>query len=87
MAFFEEIKEMLKLGDDYQDLLITFMPSKGAVIQGYKKILKIEEDYVSILAKNKRVIYVCGKNIEIASLSHAELVIFGKIEYVGEKHE
>lgn len=87
MSFFEEVKQMLKISDDYQDLLITYMPSKGAVVQGYKKILKIEEDYVSVLSKNKRVIYVYGKNLQISSLSFSELVIAGKIDYVGEKHE
>ena len=87
MAFFEEIKNLLGLDEKTSDILITYMPSKGAVVSGYKKILKIEQEYISILCHNKRIIYVEGKNLQISSLASGEIVIQGKVDYVGEKHE
>lgn len=84
---FEEIKEMLGLDSSPFDMTITFVMSKGAVIQGYKKILKIEPEKIVVLGKNKRIVDVAGKFMQIVSLAPSEIVVHGRILYVGEHEE
>ena len=87
MSFLEEINEMLGIDKVTSDLCVTFMPSRGAVVQGYKKLQEIGEERLVVVAKNKRKISVCGKNLEIFSLAPAEIVVHGKVEKVEEFYE
>lgn len=87
MGFIKEIYELLNVKEISSDMMITFMAGKGAVIQGYKKLLKISDEQIVVLGKNKRQIEVVGKNLEISSLAPSELVVLGKIISVGEYHE
>lgn len=87
MAFLSEINELLGLDGISEDITITFLPSKGAVVQGYKKLVQITEESLVVEGKNKRRIQIFGKSLEIHSLAPAEIVVHGKIEWVGEKYE
>ena len=69
MGFVTEINELLGIDNIKNDLFITFMPSKGAVIQGYKKLLEITESTVVVVGNNKRKIKVTGLGLEIFSLA------------------
>lgn len=87
MSFLQEINNLLGIENISSDMCITFMPSKGAVVQGYKKLLEISDERLVIIGKNHRIIFLQGKNLEIYSLAPAEIVVHGKIELVGEKNE
>lgn len=87
MSFLTEINELLNIDNISSDMCVTFMVGKGAVIEGYKKILQITDESVLVMGKNKRKICVKGKNIQIHSLAAAEMVIHGKIEWVGEEND
>ncbi len=87
MSFITEINELLGIDNLNGDVFVTFMPSRGAVVQGYKKLQEIGEERLVVVAKNGRKIAVYGKNIEIFSLAPSEIVIHGKIEKVEEFYE
>ncbi len=87
MSFLAEINELLGVSNLNADLFITFVPSKGAIIQGYKKLLEITDNRLIVLGKNKRKIEVLGINLEIFSLAPSEIVVHGKIVQVGELNE
>ena len=87
MSFIEEINQLLNIDGSASDICVTFMPSKGAVLQGYKKLLEIDDEKILIIGKNKRKILVSGINLEISSLAPSELVIKGKVVSVGEYNE
>lgn len=82
MSFLSEIYEMLKISGKENDMNVWFMCSKGAVVQGYKKLLKISDQTIVVVGKNKRKIEVCGKFLEIESLAPSELCVSGKIESI-----
>ncbi len=83
----DEINELLGIDKVSTDLLVTFMPSKGAIVQGYKKLQEITDTKLVVLAKNKRIIQICGTNLEIFSLAPSEIVVHGKVEWVGENYD
>jgi hypothetical protein len=87
MSFFEEINSDLGIFGEHDDICITIVPSRGAIVQGHKKLLKITETSLVVAGKNKRVIEISGKNIEIFSLAASEIVVHGKIDWVGEKYD
>ena len=87
MGFMKEIYELLNIKEISSDMMITFMVGKGIVIQGHKKLLKISEEQIIILGRNKRQIEIVGKSLEISTLASSELVVIGKIVRVGEYHE
>lgn len=87
MNFIEEINELLGIDSIDSDIYVTYMPSKGVVVQGYKKLLEISDQNIVVLGKNKRKVKVCGVALEILSLSPAEIVVRGKVERVEEVHE
>ena len=87
MGFLSEINELLDIDNVSSDLTITFMPSKGAVVQGYKKLLEITDTKVLVIGNNKRKIEICGLNLEIFSLAPSEIVVHGKVTSVGECYE
>ena len=87
MSFEQEIKEMLKIDEALSDMYVTFVVSKGAVVQGYKKLLEISDTRLVVLGKNKRKLQICGNNLEIFSLAPSEIVVHGKITLVGEFNE
>lgn len=87
MSFINEINDMLGSSEIAGDLRITFVPSRGAVVQGYKKLQEISEERLVVVAANKRVIELVGKNLEIFSLAPSEIVVHGKVEAVREVYE
>ena len=82
MSFLSEVYEMLNICGKEDDMCITIMASKGAVVQGYKKLLKIGQESIVVVGKNKRKIEVVGKFLQISSLAPSEISISGKIEMV-----
>ena len=83
---FSEIYEML--GDDIGGrFCVTFVPGRSAVLQGYKKIVKISDEQIIVLLGNKKMVQVCGKYLSISSLAPSELVVKGKVEMEGEYYE
>lgn len=87
MSFIQEINSLLGIDGITQDVYITFMASKGAVVQGYKKLLEITDTKLVVIGKNKRKIQICGHGLEIFSLAPSEIVVHGKICFVGEIDE
>lgn len=87
MSFIQEISELIGTNKLNGDIFVTFIPSRGAVVQGYKKLQEIGEDRLIVVAKNGRKIALCGKSLEIYSLAPAEIVVHGKIEKVEEFYE
>lgn len=87
MSFLTEINELLNIDSISSDMCVTFMAGKGAVIEGYKKILNITDDCLVVVGKNKRKICVKGKNLVLHSLASSEIVVHGKIEWVGEQND
>ncbi len=87
MSFLTEINEMLGIDHISTDMCITFMIGKGAVVQGYKKILSISDSELIVAGKNKRIIKITGSNLEIFSLACSEIVLHGKIERIEECHD
>lgn len=76
---FAEIFELLGVKSIDDEMAVTFVMNKGAVIQGYKKIVKIDDDRIVVMGKNKRKIEIVGKYLEIYSLAPSEIVVHGKI--------
>ena len=74
-----EIFDLLKINTLDGEMCVTFVSNRGAVIQGYKKILSIAEDNIVVVGKNKRKISVCGNYLEIFSLAPSEIVVHGRI--------
>lgn len=87
MSFLAEINELLNIDGISSDMCVTFMVSKGAVVQGYKKILSITDDKLVVMGKNKRKLAITGSNLEIYSLAKAEIVVRGKVQWVGEQND
>lgn len=87
MGFVQEINQLLGIDTLANDMYITFMVSKGAVVQGYKKLLEISDTKLVVLGKNKRKLQICGQSLEIFSLAPSEIVIHGKVSFVGELNE
>ena len=82
-----EIFEMLDIDATSGEMRVTFVANKGAVIQGYKKIVNILQDKIVVVGKNKRKIEVVGKYLEIFSLAPSEIVVRGKITGVFEDEQ
>ena len=82
-----EIFEMLDVDKTSGEMCVTFIANKGAVIQGYKKVVNILEDKIVVMGKNKRQIEVVGKYLEIFSLAPSEIVVHGKITGVFEDEQ
>lgn len=87
MSFEQEIKEMLGLDKSISDIYVYVVVSKGAVVQGYKRLLEISDTRLIVLGKNKRKLQICGNNLEIFSLAPSEIVVHGKITMIGEFNE
>lgn len=81
---FDEIFDLLGVDSLGDEMAVTFVANKGAVIQGYKKILSILEDSIIVVGKNKRQFEIVGKYLEIYSLAPSEIVVHGKIKGVFE---
>jgi len=81
-----EIFEMLNINSANGDMCVTFIACKGAIIQGYKKIVYIGENSIIVVGKNKRQMVIEGKYLEIFSLAPSEIVVHGRITGVFE-HE
>ena len=84
MSFVEEINNLLGFDASCTDMYVTFVVSKGVVVQGYKKLLEINDTRLVVLGKNKRKLAICGNSLEVFSLAPSEIVVHGKVSSVGE---
>lgn len=87
MGFWQEISDLLGLDFASRQPNITFIPQKGVVVHGYKKLLAISDTQILLSCKNKEKLKICGKNLQICSLSPEEIAIKGNVEMVGEAHD
>lgn len=79
MGFFDEVLNLFN-GEDYDSSFkIVVLGSSGAIIEGYKRIIAMEESEIIIEIKNKKQIVVSGAKLYIKKLEKEELVIAGDI--------
>ena len=58
---FSEIYDLLGIDSIGTEMCVTFVMNKGAVVQGYKKVVSISDTNIIVIGKNKRKIELVGK--------------------------
>lgn len=78
MGFFDEIIKLFG-ADEKPSYKIMVLGEYGVVIEGYKKIVSLEENEIILLLKNGGKVSIVGVKLFIKQLEKEEVVISGKI--------
>lgn len=80
--FFDELKKNLFSDEElFFNTKLTLLNNNAVVIEGYKKLLKYENNEISYQSQNG-IYAICGKNLKIFSINPVELLIKGEISEI-----
>ena len=79
----EQVIEQLELPKDFLlgEAIVTVTGRKELLIENYKGILKYEDSFIRIQAKNCRVV-ITGRNLSIDYYTNEEMKITGFFEQI-----
>lgn len=78
MSFFNAIFKELGVGDDKENIMISVVIGKGAMLVSDYKILSFE-DYEIVVLVNKISLKIYGEKLKIKTIAKGELVVSGNV--------
>ena len=78
---FEKIDHFLR-----EDKFKLVIDENSVYLSNYKKLLSLEDNYISLLTPNKRII-LKGKNLVLKKILDKELLVLGSIEKIEVQDE
>lgn len=80
MGFIDETTKLLGIDKDIKNQTFCYLyPSKGIVIEGYKKIYELSNTKITALCEDGKRLEIIGNNLIIKEISYKELSINGII--------